>query len=147
MTVDWTMFELTAEAGFAALFAASFLAATVLPGGSELVLVAVIHRHPDAFWTAVAIATAGNTLGALTSYGIGRMIPNRVHHKSVIYLHQYGYWALLLSWVPLAGDALAVAAGWLRLNLWLSMVALGAGKFLRYLAVAGAWKGFESLLL
>ena len=52
------------------------------------------------------MATVGNTLGALTSYWIGRLIPNRVHHKSIIYLHRYGYWALLFSWAPLIGDAL-----------------------------------------
>ena len=140
------MFELTAEASYAALFAASFLAATVLPGGSEFVLVAVIHRYPEGLWPAVAIATVGNTLGAMTSYGIGRLIPNRVHHASIVYLHRYGYWALLLTWVPLAGDALAIAAGWLRLSPWLSMAAIAAGKFVRYVVVAAAWVGLAALL-
>ncbi|HQR19437.1 MAG TPA: DedA family protein [Burkholderiaceae bacterium] len=141
------MFELTAEAGFIALFAASFLAATVLPGGSEIVLVAVIHRHPEAFWPAIAIATAGNTLGAMTSYGIGWLIPNRVQHRSIVYLHRYGYWALLFTWVPLAGDALAVAAGWLRLSPWGSLAAIAAGKLVRYVVVAAGWTGVEALLL
>jgi membrane protein YqaA with SNARE-associated domain len=53
----------------------------MFPGGSELVLIAVLHRHPDAFWTAIGIATVGNTLGAMTSYVIGRLIPNRVHER------------------------------------------------------------------
>ncbi len=141
------MFELTTEASFAALFAASFLAATVLPGGSELVLVTVLHRHPEALWTAVAVATVGNTLGAMTSYGIGRLIPNRVQHRSVIYLHRYGYWSLLFTWVPLAGDALAIAAGWLRLNPWASMAAIAAGKFVRSDVVAAAWTGLAPLFV
>ena len=141
------MFDFSAESGFIALFVASFVAATVLPGGSEFVLIAVIHKYPEAIWQAVAIATVGNTLGCLTSYGVGRLIPNRVHHKSIIYLHKYGYWALLFSWLPLVGDALSVAAGWLRLSPWISMVAFAVGKLFRYMLVAGGWAWFEALVL
>ena len=141
------MFEFSAESGFIALFAASFIAATVLPGGSEVVLIAVLHKHPEALWQAVAVATVGNTLGGLTSYWVGRLIPNRVHNKSIIYLHRYGYWALLFSWVPLVGDALAVAAGWLRFSPWISLAAFAAGKLFRYLLVAGGWAWFEALVL
>jgi membrane protein YqaA with SNARE-associated domain len=140
------MFDFSAESGFIALFIASFVAATVLPGGSEVVLIAVIHKHPEAIWQAVLVATVGNTLGGLTSYWVGRLIPNRVHHKSIIYLHKYGYWALLFSWVPLFGDALAVAAGWLRFSPWLSLVAFAVGKLVRYLLVAGGWAWFEALV-
>jgi membrane protein YqaA with SNARE-associated domain len=138
------MFDFSAEAGFVALFIASFVSATMFPGGSELVLIAVLHRHPDAFWTAIGIATVGNTLGAMTSYVIGRLIPNRVHERWVITLHRYGYWALLFSWLPLVGDALAIAAGWLRLNPWIALAALAAGKGARYLVVAGGWTWFEA---
>jgi membrane protein YqaA with SNARE-associated domain len=141
------MFDFSAEAGFAGLFIASFAAATLLPGGSEFVLIAVVHKHPDALWQAVGVATAGNTLGAMTSYAIGRLIPNRVQHRSIIYLHRYGYWALLLSWLPLVGDALAVAAGWLRFNPWLALALFAIGKFARYALVAGAWHGFAATLL
>jgi len=141
------MFEFTAESGLFVLFVASFIAATVLPGGSELVLVAVIHRHPEALWQAVAVATFGNTLGALTSYVVGRLIPNRVQHRSVVALQRYGYWALLFSWLPVIGDALPLAAGWLRLSPWISMAALAAGKLARYLLIAGGWIGLETLML
>jgi membrane protein YqaA with SNARE-associated domain len=57
------------------LFTSSFLAATLLPGGSELVLYGVLTVHPDEKWTAIGIATLGNTLGGLTSYAIGRLVP------------------------------------------------------------------------
>lgn len=140
------MFDFPAETGLLALFVASFIAATVLPGGSELVLVAVIHRHPDALWQAVAVATLGNTLGGVTSYWVGRLIPNRVQHRSILTLRRYGYSALLFSWLPVIGDALPVAAGWLRLSPSISMAALAAGKLARYLLVAGGWIGFEALL-
>ena len=141
------MFDFSTETGFVALFVASFIAATVLPGGSEFVLVAVIHKHPEALFQAVAVATVGNTLGGLTSYWVGRLIPNRVHHKSIIYLHKYGYWALLFSWVPLFGDALAVAAGWLRFSPWVSLAAFALGKLVRYALVAGGWTFLEALVL
>jgi membrane protein YqaA with SNARE-associated domain len=141
------MFDFSAETGFVALFFASFVAATVLPGGSEVVLIAVIHKHPDALWQAVAVATAGNTLGGITSYWMGRLIPNKVQHKAIIYLHKYGYWALLFSWVPLFGDALSVGAGWLRLNPWVSMAAFAVGKLFRYVLVAGGWAWIEAFLL
>jgi membrane protein YqaA with SNARE-associated domain len=141
------MLEFSAEAGFLGLFIASFVAATLLPGGSELVLVAVIQKHPDAVWPAVGIATAGNTLGGMTSYLVGRLIPNRVQHKAIIYLHKYGYGSLLFSWAPLLGDALCVAAGWLRFNPWISMLLIGIGKLARYVLVAGGWSWFAPVLL
>lgn len=141
------MLDFSAEAGFVGLFIASFVAATVLPGGSEFVLIAVIHEHPEAAWQAVGVATAGNTLGAMTSYAAGRLIPNRAQHKAIIYLHRYGYWSLLFSWLPLVGDALAVAAGWLRFNPWFALALIAIGKLARYALVAGGWNWFAAALL
>jgi membrane protein YqaA with SNARE-associated domain len=141
------MFEFSEEAGFVGLFVASFLAATLLPGGSEFVLIAVLHKHPDAVVQAVAVATIGNTLGGTTSYLIGRMIPNKAESKAIIYLHKYGYWALLFSWVPLFGDALCVAAGWLRYNPWLSLLLFAIGKLFRYVLVAGGWAWISAVVL
>jgi membrane protein YqaA with SNARE-associated domain len=141
------MFDFSAETGFVALFIASFIAATILPGGSEVVLIGVLHKHPDKLFEAIAVATVGNTLGAMTSYGLGRLLPNRVRHKAIIVLHKYGYWSLLFSWLPLFGDALAVGAGWLRLNPWLSMAALATGKLFRYVLVGGGWNWFQATFL
>ena len=59
--------------------------------------------------------------------------------KAFTWLQRYGEWMLLLSWVPLIGDAFCVAAGWLRINLWLTLLMLGIGKCARYLAIAAAW--------
>lgn len=141
------MFEFSEEAGFVGLFVASFLAATLLPGGSEIVLIAVLQKHPDAVVQAVAVATLGNTLGGTTSYLIGRMIPNKAESKAIIYLHKYGYWALLFSWVPLFGDALCVAAGWLRYNPWVSLLLFAIGKLFRYVLVAGGWAWISAVVL
>jgi membrane protein YqaA with SNARE-associated domain len=141
------MFEFSAEAGLWSLFVAAFVSATVLPGGSEVVLIAVLHQHPELLWPAVGVATLGNTLGGTTSYLIGRLLPNKVQHKAIIYLHKYGYWALLFSWVPLFGDALCVAAGWLRFNPWISIALFAVGKLFRYALIAGGWTWIESVVL
>jgi membrane protein YqaA with SNARE-associated domain len=121
---------------FGALFVSSFLAATLLPGGSEAVLFGVLQLHPDRVWTALAVATLGNTLGGLSSYLIGRLIPQTRALKGLATLQRWGSPALLLSWVPLLGDPLCVAAGWMRLNPWWSTLFIALGKFARYWVVA-----------
>jgi membrane protein YqaA with SNARE-associated domain len=120
----------------AALFTSSFLAATLLPGGSEAVLFGVLKLHPERYWQALGVATLGNTLGGMSSYLIGRIIPQTKPLKGLDHVRRYGSPALLLSWVPIMGDPLCVAAGWLRLNPWLSLLFIAAGKFARYLVVA-----------
>ena len=119
------------------LFASSFLAATLLPGGSEAVLFGVLKLHPGQFWEAIGVATLGNTLGGMSSYLIGRVIPQRKALPGLAALQKYGNPALLLSWVPIIGDPLCVAAGWLRLNPWLALLFIALGKFARYWVVAG----------
>ena len=100
---------------------------------------AVLAKFPLLFWQSVGIATLGNTLGGMTSYAIGRLFPNKVEGKALTWLNRYGEWVLLLSWVPLIGDALCVAAGWLRINAWLALLMLAIGKCARYLLIAGGW--------
>ncbi|MGB8339127.1 MAG: YqaA family protein [Burkholderiales bacterium] len=119
------------------LFVSSFLAATLLPGGSELVLVGVLKMHPQLYWPALAIGTAGNTLGGMSSYLIGRFFPKpTAPHRGLQYVQKYGSASLLFAWAPIIGDALCVAAGWLRLN-WIGvMLFMAAGKFIRYLLTA-----------
>ncbi len=128
---------LTPNASLWFLFASSFLAATLLPGGSELVLVGVLKMHPQLYWPALVIGTIGNTLGGLTSYFIGRIFPKPdASHRGLKYVEKYGNASLLLAWTPLIGDALCVAAGWLRLNwLWVTLF-MAIGKFVRYFVLA-----------
>lgn len=119
-----------------ALFTGSFLAATLLPGGSEAVLYGVLKMHPGQVWTALGVATLGNTLGGMSSYWIGRVIPQRQTMKGLAAVQRYGAPVLLLSWVPVVGDPLCVAAGWLRLNPWWSALSIALGKFTRYAVIA-----------
>lgn len=124
------------EASLWALFAASFLAATLLPGGSEAALYGVLKLHPDRYWPALGVATLGNTLGGMSSYLIGCVIPQKRDLPGLPAVRRYGSPALLLSWVPLIGDPLCVAAGWLRLNPLLSALFMALGKFARYVVIA-----------
>ncbi len=125
-----------ASTSLSALFASSFLAATLLPGGSEAVLFGVLKLHPDQLWAALAVATLGNTLGGMSSYLIGRLIPPKKQLKGLATVQRWGSPALLLSWVPLLGDPLCVAAGWLRLNAWWAVLFIALGKFARYWVIA-----------
>lgn len=122
------------------LFAASFFSATLLPGHSEAALFAFIRFHPHELWLAVGVATLGNTLGGMTSYLLGRLLPDRalkrIGHRGLDWVRRYGSLSLTMAWLPVLGDALPLAAGWLRLNPWLCAVFMGAGKFIRYAAVA-----------
>lgn len=135
-------------AALAGLFASSFLSATILPGNSEIVLGALVASAPSLLWPAVGIATLGNTLGGMTSYAIGRLVPaggsEKLAPRSVALARRYGVAALLLSWVPFIGDALCVASGWLRHDWRLAALAIGAGKFARYAVLAIALERLAS---
>jgi membrane protein YqaA with SNARE-associated domain len=124
----------------AGLAAASFLAATLVPLPSEAALFAYLQIHPERAALAVAVATVGNTAGGMTSYLIGRLIPERIKSRldprALHYLKRYGAPATLLAWLPIIGDALCVAAGWLRVN-WLAALGfMAAGRLARYTVVA-----------
>ena len=126
--------------GLAALLASAFLSATLLPGNSEIVLLAFLGAHPERAAAAVAVATAGNTLGGLTTYAIGRLLPQRraLAPRALGLVRRYGAAALLASWVPFVGDALCAAAGWLRVPALPAALAMAAGKAARYALVAQA---------
>ena len=142
------MFEWSGEASLAALFASAFVSATVLPANSEVVLMAVLRAHPGLAAAAIALATLGNTLGGLTTYGLGRLLPKpekgdsplfrRFRERDLARVRRYGAWALLAAWVPVVGDALCAAAGWLRVPVVAATAAMAAGKAARYCAVAYA---------
>ncbi len=128
------------EGGLAGLALASFLAATVVPLSSEAVLFGYLKLHPDHAAAAIMIATAANTAGGMTSYLLGRLLPERAQKKldprALAWLKRHGSPATFFAWLPLVGDALCIAAGWLRLN-WLAALGfMAAGRLLRYLLIA-----------
>jgi membrane protein YqaA with SNARE-associated domain len=80
----------------------------------------------------------------MTSFAIGRVLPNRVDPRSVERVRRYGYPVLLFAWLPVVGDAFPLAAGWLRFGPWRSAGLLALGKLARYLVLAGAWRWITS---
>ena len=134
------------QSSLLALFTSSFLAATLLPGGSEAVLFGVLTAYPELYWPALGLASVGNTMGGMSSYAIGLLLPDEESllkrlggsTRGLIWVRKYGSPVLLLAWVPIIGDVLCVAAGWLRIN-WIStMLFMAVGKFARYWAIAAA---------
>lgn len=126
------------EAGLAGLFLVSFLAASVLPIGSEPFFLALLALRPEQATVAVTCATVGNTLGGLGTYALARYFPHRQPHlpARLETLRRYGSPALVLAWVPLIGDVLCAAAGWLRLP-WLACTLwMAVGKGARYALLA-----------
>ncbi len=126
------------ELGLSSLFLSSFISATLFPGGSEAVLFGLLKVRPELFWAALLTATLGNTLGGMTSYLVGRLLPQGRDQRGAEWLRRWGSPVLLLSWLPVVGDGLCVAAGWLRLNPWAATLFMGLGKAARYALIAQA---------
>ncbi|MFZ9962226.1 MAG: YqaA family protein [Burkholderiales bacterium] len=115
----------------------SVTSATILPGSSEAVFAAIVLEGSVSGLNVLIVATVGNTIGGISSLLMARVIPERKLPTkfSKQFLMIWGYWALLLSWVPIIGDALCLAAGWLRMNVLVCSVAILIGKFSRYLCL------------
>lgn len=129
-----------------ALFVLSFLAATLVPIGSEWLLILLLSRGGDPALL-VAVATAGNSLGACTTYAVGlygsswlitrvlRIDPEQ-QHRAEQYYARYGSWSLLLSWLPIVGDAICLVGGLLQVGFVRFAVLVASGKLVRYAVVS-----------
>lgn len=136
LIMDWLL-----DLGYFGLFVGSFLASTVVPFSADVLLIGMLAAGGTP-WIVVAVATVGNFLGGLTSYGIGRLgkwewieklgaKPETVaKHKARI--DKYGAWTALLSWVPFVGDVIAVALGFFRVRFLPSALFMFIGKFGRF---------------
>jgi membrane protein YqaA with SNARE-associated domain len=136
----------------ASLFAVAFLAATLLPVQSEAVLAGLLGLGQESWWSLLAVATLGNTLGAVINWTLGRGFENYQNkrwfpatpqqlEKAKRHYLRWGRWCLFFSWLPIVGDAFTVLAGVLRERLWVFIALVGAGKLARYLVVAAAVAG------
>ena len=151
----WMQSWLSAEAGLWGLFGSAFLSATILPGSSEVVLIALLTAYPSLAWPAFGVALLGNLTGALLTFGMGhaarqgyqrfQRVRWKLDERQMQRLQRLGPPALFLSFVPLAGDALVLAAGWLRLDLARSMAWIALGKAARYLLVVLGVQGVLAL--
>ncbi len=126
------------------LFLSAFVSATLFPGGSEVVLAALGHGHHYSPGLLLAVATLGNTLGGMSTWLLGWLLAKRYpldrprktgQQRAVAHLKKWGSPLLLLSWLPVVGDPLCFAAGWLRMNGWIAAFFIGAGKAARYAVI------------
>ena len=140
---------------YAGLFASAFTSATLLPGSSEAALLALLTAGRGDPLLLVAVATAGNVLGSLANWAVGRYLAHlrdrpwfpigpAAYDRAEGWVRRFGVWSLLLSWVPVIGDPLTLAAGLLRVPPLSFLVLVTLGKGGRYLALLAAfawWTG------
>lgn len=129
------------------LFSSSLAAATLLPAQSELLLAGLLLAREHPVWALIAVATAGNTLGSAVNWALGRYcarfsgrrwfpVSPASLEKAGRWYHRYGRWSLLLSWAPVIGDPLTLAAGLLREPLYFFLPVVAFAKWARYMVVA-----------
>lgn len=134
------------DLGYAGLFLSAFLAATILPLSSELVLSALLLGSLSPT-TLVIVATTGNVLGSLTNYALGYWASKvmvkkwlRMSEDDFVRAEQrfvkYGMFSLCFAWLPVVGDPLTVMAGVLRIRLRWFLLLVTAGKLLRYVVIS-----------
>ena len=129
-----------------ALFFSALISSTLFPGGSEALLIYLLNEGGDPL-SLVAVATVGNVLGSLISYGMGRLGNEAVHKKwlrmdaakvkrAEAWFKKYGTPSLLLAWLPVVGDPLCLVAGLLRSHVGIFLLLVTIGKAARYTVIA-----------
>jgi membrane protein YqaA with SNARE-associated domain len=148
------------KVGLPAVFVVALVSATLVPMGSEPAVFGLIKLQPELFWSAILVATAGNTVGGAITWWMGRgaarakealrrrkaqLDPqgpkashadeptSRSQRYAKDWLGRWGAKACLLSWLPVVGDPLCAVAGWLNLPFWPCVFYMALGKFARYL--------------
>ena len=143
---DWLnhllqLFSLS-SVGLPAIFVVAFVSATIMPMATEPVLFGFVKLNPELFWPAIVVATIGNTLGGMVTYYMGYGAHELLAHDKpsvhLRWLQRLGAPVLLLSWVPLIGDALCAMAGWLRLAWRPVLLWMALGKFIRFVVMTTA---------
>jgi membrane protein YqaA with SNARE-associated domain len=130
------------QLGLFGLFLACLLSATIIPFSSEAIVAGALALGINP-WLIVLVATLGNTAGGMISFLMGWLckwewLEKYFHLKREklerfrSHIERYGVWAALLTWLPIVGDPLAIAMGFMRINPWWTMVIMFVGKAIRY---------------
>ena len=128
------------------LFLSALLSATIVPISSEVMLIGFVTASDKDAWSFFLVASAGNILGAVINWVLGRFCINwqrfkwfpvsKVRHDKINrWFNRFGVWSLLLAWVPFIGDALTVAAGYFRVRFWLFLILVTVSKAGRYAVI------------
>ena len=137
-----TVIQFFVDYGYIGMFLSATLAGSIAPFSSELVMGLLQAAGLDP-WTLVVVATVGNTAGSLFNYGLGYLgkkewiarffnVREDKMNRAMSHVHRYGPLMGFMAWVPFVGEALTLALGLARANLWLSMTTIFIGKFIRY---------------
>ena len=138
--------------GYIGLFLSAFLAATIIPFSSEVLLGGMAVSGKFATEGLLAAASIGNTLGAVVNWALGRFclrwqdrrwfpVKRSELDRASRWFSRFGVWSLLLAWVPIIGDPLTFAAGVLRVPFLLFLVLVAISKTGRYLVLLGVING------
>ncbi len=127
------------------LFTSAFISSTLAPGGSEAVLAYMVAAGHYQVELLIIVATIGNTLGAMTTWGLGVLAAKKFpaaellsenKQKALDVLRTKGIWTLFFTWLPVVGDALCFAGGWLKLPFFQACLIILLGKLGRYAVIA-----------
>lgn len=132
------------------LFLGAFLAATILPFSSEVMLATALAQEAAPIWGLVGIASLGNVLGAIVNYGLGAYLTRFADRrwfpvtqtqldKAADRFQRWGQWSMLLAFLPIIGDPLTLVAGLMRMRFSLFLVLVAIGKTARYAAIGLAF--------
>ena len=138
------------DSALVSLFIGSLLASTLVPGGVEGLLLLMVQQQNHSLESLFVVATIGNTLGGIITFGVGVLIARgvqaggrdsrlarwfRLEGTALTRVRNYGTPVLLLSWMPVIGDPLCLAGGFIGLRLWPSVLMIFLGKAARYLVL------------
>jgi len=142
--------------GYSILFLSAFGAATILPFSSEVVFIGMLEQGYAPFWVWL-IATAGNSLGSVVNWILGRFLtrfesrrwfpfkPESLH-RSQVWFQKYGIWSLLFAWVPVGGDALTFIAGVMKVRFEVFFILTAIGKGARYALLYFLYSGLIQVI-
>jgi membrane protein YqaA with SNARE-associated domain len=140
LLIDW---------GPAGMFIAAFLAGSVVPFSSEFVMLALLTAGASPV-SILVCATVGNIMGGMFNYGIAslgreewitrfiKVKPEKLE-RGMNQVRKYGAWMGLLSWVPVLGEVVCVALGFMHVNVWKSLATISIGKYVRYQCIVSAY--------
>lgn len=142
--------------GYWGMGVVAFFSGSIVPVASEVLLLFFLNLGLDALGL-TAVATLGNTIGGVTCFFMGYLadkktlrrvfnIPEKRMDRADAMIQKYGYWTAALSFVPFIGEALLVALGVMRVNVYKVVVVMAIGKFLRYLFITASYMGLAGCL-
>lgn len=140
-----SLINVLTDYGYWGMFLSAFLAGSVFPLSSEVVMLALLAAKLDP-WQLVIYATIGNTMGSMLNYAIGMLgridwiekylrVSSKELERAKRFMAGRGAWMGFFSFLPVIGEALTIVLGLMRSNVVYTLISVTIGKFLRYLLI------------